>query len=181
MGFLNQKQLKYIKYTSKPYETPKEIGIKWQLDVKYVPKQCYVAKTSDKFHQYTVIDETSRERFIFPYREQSSYSTVDFIKRAVLYFGYSPKIIQTDNGAEFTHIKDTNRIHPFDIFCNDNNFKHQLIRPKTPRHNGKVERSHRKDSKCFYQFLSFYSYDDLKSQMKYYLRRSNHIPMQTLN
>ena len=181
LGFLSQKQHNYVKYVPKPYETPKEIGIKWQLDVKYVPKQCYVGKIPDKFYQYTVIDEASRERFIYPYREQSSFSTVDFIQRAILYFGYSPKIIQTDNGSEFTHISNTKRIHPFDIFCNNNHIKHQLIRPRTPRHNGKVERSHRNDSERFYKYLNFYSYDDLKYQMKSYLKRSNNIPMQTLN
>ena len=28
--------------------------------------------------------------------------------------------------------------------------EHKLIRPYTPRHNGKVERSHRKDNEYFY-------------------------------
>ena len=42
------------------------IGIKWQMDVKYVPKDCYVGSDGETFYQYTVIDETSRERFIFP-------------------------------------------------------------------------------------------------------------------
>jgi len=181
LGFVNQKQHSYTKYTPKPYDTPKELGIKWQLDVKYIPKNCYVGQIPDKFYQYTIIDEASRERFIYPYREQSSHSTVDFVKRAILYFGYSPKIIQTDNGQEFTHLSKTNKIHPFDILCNDLNIKHQLIRPRTPRHNGKVERSHRNDNERFYKYLSFYSYDDLKLQMKRYLNRSNNIPMQTLD
>ena len=68
------------------------------MDVKVVPKKCYTGELQDKFYQYTVIDEASRERFIFPYKEQSSYSTIDFIKRSITYFGYKPKIIQTDNG-----------------------------------------------------------------------------------
>jgi len=181
LGFLNQKQHKYEKYKPKPYDTPKELGIKWQLDVKYVPKNCYVGQLEDKFYQYTVIDEASRERFIYPYKEQSSYSTIDFIKRAIIYFGYTPKIIQTDNGFEFTYTKDTDKIHPFDIFCNSLTIEHKLIRPRTPRHNGKVERSHRNDQARFYNFLSFYSYKDLIYQMKAYLKRSNNIPMQTLN
>ena len=67
-----------------------------------------------------------------------------------------------------------------DSFCNSLNIEHKLIRPRTPRHNGKVERSHRNDSERFYKFLSFYSYDDLKYQMKNYLKRSNNTPMQTL-
>lgn len=180
LGFINQKQHSYIKYTPRPYDTPKELGIKQQLDVKYVPKQCYVGEIPDKFYQYTIIDEASRERFIYPYREQSSYSTIDFVKRAAIYFGYLPKIIQTDNGFEFTYTKDINKTHPFDLLCKKLNIHHQLIRPRTPRHNGKVERSHRNDNERFYKYLSFYSYDDLLLQMKRYLNRSNNIPMQTL-
>ena len=99
---------------------------------------------------------------------------------AISFFGYKPKIIQTDNGFEFTHFKDTKRIHPFDVLCNQLDIKHQLIRPRTPWHNGKVERSHRNDNERFYKYLSFYSYDDLINQMKKYLYRSNRLPMQTL-
>ena len=181
MGYYKQRQEIHTKYTPKPYETPENIGIKWQLDVKYVPKNCYVGETSDKFYQYTMIDEASRERFIYPYKEQSSYSTVDFVKRAIVYFGYQPEMIQTDNGMEFTYTMNTNRIHPFDTLCNELGITHKLIRPRTPRHNGKVERSHRNDQQKFYNYLSFYSYDDLIYQMKNYLKRSNNIPMQTLD
>ncbi len=163
-------------HKSKPYQTPENIGEKWQMDVKFVPKACYVGEYENVFFQYTVIDEASRERFIYPYRELSSYSTVDFIKRAIAYFGYKPKIIQTDNGSEFTHIKDTKRIHPMDSLCSELAIEHKLIRPRTPRHNGKVERSHRIDQERFYNHLKFYSYDDLKTQMKRYLYRYNNTP-----
>lgn len=179
LGFyVNQE--KHQKYTPKHYDTPKQLGIKWQLDVKYIPTDCYSRKDNQKFYQYTIIDEATRERFIYPYKEQSSYSTVDFVKRAIIYFGYKPQIIQTDNGSEFTHIVKTDRIHPFDVLCNSLTIQHKLIKPRTPRHNGKVERSHRNDQQRFYQFLKFYSYQDLLKQMKAYLKRSNNIPMQVL-
>lgn len=163
------------------YDTPKDIGIKWQFDVKHVPVACYSGSDEQKFYQYTMIDEASRERFIYPYMEQSSYSTVDFVARAITYFGYAPETIQTDNGFEFTHNNSkTKRIHPFDIFCNKYNINHKLIRPRTPWHNGKVERSHRNDQERFYNYLKFYSYEDLQKQMKRYLNRSNNIPMAVL-
>ena len=168
------------KYVPKPYDTPTNIGIKWQMDVKYVPRNCYSGNDGEKFYQYTIIDEASRERFIFPYKEQSSFSTIDFVKRAIVYFGYKPKIIQTDNGQEFTYTMKTDRIHPLDILCNSLDIEHKLIRPRTPRHNGKVERSHRNDQNRFYNYLKFYSYEDLLVQMKTYLKRSNNIPMQVL-
>ncbi len=167
-------------YKPKPYDTPTQLGIKWQMDVKYVPTFCYSGSVPQKFYQYTMIDEASRERFIYPYMEQSSYSTVDFVKRAITYFGYKPLIIQTDNGAEFTNIKKTKRVHYLDILCKELSIEHKLIRPRTPRHNGKVERSHRNDQERFYNFLKFYSYNDLQLQMKRYLYRSNRIPMQVL-
>lgn len=179
LGFYVNKE-KHEKYVPKKYDTPTDIGIKWQMDVKYVPTECYSGTTPDKFYQYTIIDEASRERFIYPYKEQSSFSTIDFVKRAILYFGYQPKIIQTDNGQEFTYTMKTNRIHPLDVLLNELNITHQLIRPRTPRHNGKVERSHRNDQNRFYNYLKFYSYEDLKYQMKNYLNRSNNIPMQVL-
>jgi len=177
----NVNKEKHNKYIPKHYDTPLDIGIKWQMDVKVVPKVCYTGTIPDRFYQYTVIDEASRERFIYPYKEQSSYSTIDFVKRAIVYFGYKPQIIQTDNGQEFTYTMRTNRTHPLDTFLNSLNIHHKLIKPRTPRHNGKVERSHRNDQQRFYSYLKFYSYNDLLIQMKSYLKRSNNIPMQSLN
>lgn len=176
------KKVKSTKDNYKPqrYDTPALPGVKWQLDVKYVPKSCYSGSVPQKFYQYTVLDEATRERFIYPYMEQSGYSTCDFIRRAIAHFGYKPRIIQTDNGAEFTNIARTKRIHAFDVFCQAQGIKHQLIRLRTPRHNGKVERSHRNDQERFYNFMHFYSYEDLKLQTARYLRRSNRIPMQVL-
>ena len=162
------------------YDTPTELGVKWQLDVKYVPTACHSAKEKEQFYQYTVIEEASRKRFIYAYQEHSSYSTIDFIVRAITYFGYAPKEIQTDCGAEFTHTSKTKRVHPFDVFCNRNHIYHHVLRPRTPWHNGKVERSHRNDQERFYNYLRFYSFADLQEQMKRYLRRANNIPMAVL-
>ncbi len=180
LGYQKKKVSTKKPYKPQPYDTPKSIGVKWQMDVKYVPRACYSGNDGGRFYQYTVIDEASRERFIYPYKEQSGYSTVQFLKRAIEYFGYAPKIIQTDNGAEFTNIAKTDRTHILDVLCNQLGIEHKLIRPRTPRHNGKVERSHRNDQERFYNFLRFYSYEDLLKQMKRYLRRSNKIPMQVL-
>lgn len=173
---------KKIPYKPKPYHTPEHIGVKWQMDVKYVPFECRTtAVRGDRhFYQYTVIDEATRERYIYPYQDLCGTNTVDFLKRAIRYFGYKPEIIQTDNGPEFTHTTETKRGHLLDIFCEENGIVHKLNRPRTPRHNGKVERSHRNDNERFYRYLKFYNYEDLKRQMQAYLRRSNNIPISTL-
>lgn len=170
---------KKSKHTGK-YDTPTKIGEKWQMDVKYVPTACHATKEKVKYYQYTIIEEASRKRFIYAYEELSSYSTVDFIKRAIIWFGYAPNEIQTDCGSEFTHTAKTKRIHPMDVLCNRLKIRHHLLRPKTPWHNGKVERSHRNDQERFYNHLNFYSFSDLQKQMKNYLYRSNNIPMAVL-
>ena len=176
IGFYNKIIKPTKKYIPKPYHTPLNIGEKWQMDVKFIPNDCNANKRDEfRYFQYTVIDEASRKRFIYPYKEHSSYSTCDFVGRAIKFFGYKPKCIQTDNGFEFTHFKETKCIHPVDILLNSLNIEHKLIKPRTPRHNGKVERSHRTDSERFYRFLKFYSFDDLLCQMNRYLYRSNNI------
>ena len=171
------------KYIPKKYDTPKMIGIKWQIDVKFVPKECKIPELpKDKnFYQYTCIDETSRERFLFWYEEHTPQNTVDFIKRCIVYYGYKPLEIQTDNGIEFTWNTDKFKvIHPMDNLCLKLGINHHKIRPRTPRHNGKVERSHRNDNERFYNKLKFSSIDDLRNKGKKYLERSNKIPMAVL-
>lgn len=179
----NKSDKKVKKYIPKPYHTPKNIGEKWQVDVKYVPDYCKCDNLPKDLHfyQYTCIDEASRERYIYHYMEQSPQNTVDFIKRCIKYFGYKSNIIQTDNGMEFCFFKDVKRIHPLEQLCLELNIEHKRIKPRTPRHNGKVERSHRNDQERFYDHLKFYSMDDLHLQASRYLKRSNNIPMSVLN
>lgn len=52
------------------YDTPTELGKKWQMDVEYVPTVCYVGTDCEKFYQYTMIEEATRERFIYAYKEK---------------------------------------------------------------------------------------------------------------
>ncbi len=172
------------KYTPKKYDTPRDIGIKWQIDVKFVPKVCKNINIPDdkNFYQYTCIDEATRERFLFWYEEHTPSNTVDFIKRCIIYYGYKPIEIQTDNGTEFTWNKSNiKKLHIMDEFCIRENIFHHKIKPRTPRHNGKVERSHRNDNERFYSYLTFNSLEDLRKKGEKYLYRSNNIPMAVLN
>ena len=116
------------------------------------------------------------------YDSHTPQNTVDFIIRCINFFRYKPFEIQTDNGTEFTWNQEKMKvIHPLDDFCIKNNIYHHKIKPRTPRHNGKVERSHRNDNERFYSFLKFFSLGDLRYQAKIYLKRSNNIPMSVLN
>ncbi|MCD8145254.1 MAG: integrase core domain-containing protein [Oscillospiraceae bacterium] len=56
-----------------------------------------------------------------------------------------------------------------------------LIRPYTPRHNGKVEHSLQKDNEYFYASHKFYSFEDSKKQLSVWERKFNNFPMRPLN
>lgn len=185
IGFYNQINIKNTsKYKPKPYDTPTKLGIKWQIDVKFVPEDCKCDNIpfDKKYYQYTCIDEASRERFIYHYDSHTPQDTVDFLQRCFLFYGYKPKEVQTDNGIEFTYNQSKiKKLHLLDELCIKENIYHHKIKPRTPRHNGKVERSHRNDNERFYNYLKFYSLEDLRYQAKLYLKRSNNILMAVLN
>ena len=75
----------------------------------------------------------------------------------------------------------TTMIRPMKRLLDQLGVEHKPIKPYTPKHNGKVERSHRNDNKRFYKMLNFCSLDDLNHQMRAYLKRSNDIPSRSLN
>lgn len=172
------------KYVPKPYEQMLYPGQRIQIDVKYVPSACLVGEAKgQRFYQYTAIDEFSRLRYVEAFEEHNTYSSAVFLEHAVRYFKFPIECVQTDNGMEFTNrFSNTKRELPtlFENKAFALGIRHKLIRPYTPRHNGKVERSHREDQKRFYSKRTFFSFADFKLQLEVYRYRSNKIPMRPL-
>lgn len=173
------------KYIPKPYEQMRYPGQRVQIDVKFVPQVCIVGQDpATKWYQYTFLDEYSRFRYLEAFQEHNSYSSAVFLRHVVEKFPYAIECIQTDNGSEFT-----NRLLPrgndkptlFELELQRLGIRHKLIRPYTPRHNGKVERSHRKDNEEFYASHRFYSFDDFKKQLAVRQRQYNYFPIRPLN
>ena len=96
-------------------------------------------------------------------------------------FPFKIQKIQTDNGTEFTYkyISD-NEISPLDKVLQVLKIPHILIPPRTPWHNGKVERSHRNDQRYFYNWDTFKTLDELNEKLKRHLEWSNNKIMRTL-
>ena len=65
----------------------------------------------------------------------------------------------------------------FEVTLKKLHIQHKLIKPYTPRHNGKVERSHRKDYEYFYASHKFYSFDDYQKQLAVWNRKYNNFPI----
>lgn len=172
------------KYIPKPYEKMLYPGQRVQIDVKVVPAACIVGDAKGKkFYQYTAIDEYSRFRYLEAFEEHSSYSSAVFLEHLIKAFKFPIECVQTDNGMEFTKRLAVGKQTPtmFENTLQSHGIQHKLIRPFTPRHNGKVERSHRKDNEYFYATHTFYSFDDFAKQLKVHNYKYNKFPMRPLN
>lgn len=185
MGMLPTAGDEKKKYVPKPYESMDHAGERVQIDVKVVPKNC-IADPELKLYQFTAIDEFSRLRYLAAYDEHSSFSAADFLRKAVAWYkrrGIFLECVQTDNGAEFTTrllSKDEQKQTLFEKAAADLGIKVKHIKPYTPRHNGKVERSHREDQKRFYSNHNFFSLDDFRAQLAVHNRCSNNLPKRPL-
>ena len=180
LGMFKNKK-KRDKRVNKPYKTPSVPGEKLQIDVKYVPSACLVGELKGKkLYQYTAIDEATRLRYLSFYEEHSTFSSTKFLMECIRFFPFHIQCVQTDNGSEFTNRLRSERKTLFEEALQINEIEYHPIRPATPRHNGKVERSHREDQKRFYNKTTFYSLQDAHTQLKKYLKKSNNRPMRPL-
>lgn len=117
------------------------------------------------------------------FEEHNTYTSAVFLRHVVEKFPYAIECVQTDNGAEFTKRllpKGNDTPTLFENTLKELGIRHKLIRPYTPRHNGKVERSHRKDNEEFYASHRFYSFEDFKKQLPIRERVYNNFPMRPL-
>lgn len=86
------------------------------------------------------------------------------------------RIIQTDNGTEFTKAlisNDPTDKTLFELKLAEKGIRYHRIRVATPRHNGKVERQHRIDQERFYSRLRMFTLEDGRKQLAVYQKKSN--------
>ena len=159
-------------------------GEKVQIDVKEVPYHCLrgnLVRDNKHLYQWTAIDECTRFRFVYGFEEHTPENSVKFLRMLAKAFPFRIQTIQTDNGTEFTYkyISEAEEC-PFDKELRRLGIQHKLIPPRTPWHNGKVERSHRNDQRYFYDWEISRSVEDLKRKLSQHLIWSNNKPMRTL-
>lgn len=187
MGLFIREEHQKQKYVPKPYEQMGHPGERVQIDVKWVPGECIIGEKGQRYYQYTAIDEFSRLRYLGAFDEATTHSSMLFLNDAVAWYarrGIKIECVQTDNGHEFTkrllRTRDEENLTSFELLLQALGIRHKYIRPYTPRHNGKVERSHREDQKRLYNLAKFHSFIDFVQQLKRHNQRSNNIPMRPL-
>src|SRR4029079_13695722 len=123
------------------YEKPQP-GHRLQFDVKFLER---IPGTRRRLYQFTAIDDCTRIRVLKIYDSCNQRTAKSFIDDVVRRLPFRVLVVQTDNGAEFQS--------DFHWPLESLDIRHVYIRPRTPRLNGKVERSHRVDDQEFYQLL----------------------------
>lgn len=184
MGLTEGKKPPKKSRTHRKYPEVLVPGEKVQIDVKEVPYNCLRGKAlrdGKHLYQWTAIDECTRMRFVYGFEEHTPENSVRFLLMLLKAFPFRIKTIQTDNGTEFTYkfISD-DRVCPFDAALEKLGIKHKLIPPRTPWHNGKVERSHRNDQRYFCDWETFRDVEDLNLKLAKYLHWSNNKSMRVI-
>lgn len=186
LGIYKKAPSKKKVYEPKAYQQMTYPGQRVQVDVKYVPMNCLtkeLKEQGERYYQYTAIDEYTRLRVIWFAKEHSTYESSEFVNIIVKKFPFKVEEIQTDNGFEFTNRlnwQGTKKKTMFEKKLEELGIQHKLIKPKTPRHNGKVERSHRKDQERFYYKRVFVSFEDFKEKLRHWEAEYNNFPMKPL-
>lgn len=163
-------------HKNKPYKRAEYPGQKVQIDVKYVPSYCVA--NSQKYYQYTAVDECTRWTYREMYDEHSTYSSAMFLVNLIKKCPFPIREIQTDNGSEFTNAltkKSSTHKSLFENMLDDCGIIYHRIQIATPRHNGKVERQHRIDENRFYSKMRMYCLEDGRKQLEKYNKLSNDI------
>ena len=186
MGIYKKAPSKKKEYVPKPYHQMDHPGQRIQVDVKYVPQNCMIQENielGESYFQYTAIDEYTRQRVLWASIEHSTYASAEFIDVMIKKFKYKIECIQTDNGFEFTNRLNrhmSKKKTKFEKKLERYGKEHKLIKPRTPRHNGKVERSHRKDQERLYYKRKFMNFEDFKEKLRHWEREYNNFPMKPL-
>ncbi|MEU6408356.1 IS481 family transposase [Microbispora sp. NPDC046933] len=105
-----------------------------------------------RYYQFTAIDDCTRLRVLRIYPQCDQKTAIQFLDYVLERLPFKVEVIQTDNGAEFQSA--------FHWHALDKGIAHSYIKPRTPRLNGKVERSHRIDAEEFYRLLDGVLIDD---------------------
>jgi len=146
------------------------------MDVKYLPQ---MQDETQRRYLFVAIDRATRWVFVAIKPNKTAASARAFLK--ALHKACPIKITRllTDNGKEFTDRLFASRErqpsgnHEFDQLCQALGIEHRLIRPRTPRTNGMVERFNGRIADVL-KTHRFSSSEDLEQTLLRYVALYNH-------
>ena len=154
---LNRLPRKLTRQGVKTHRYEKQVpGHHIQVDVKFLTLRTEPGKKIRRF-QYTAIDDATRIRALKIYPRHTQENAIKFIDYVIRKFPFRIHTVRTDNGHEWQA--------KFHWHLADLGIGHVYIKPRSPRLNGKVERSHGTDDREFYQLLEYTDDVDLSKKL----------------
>ena len=153
------------------------------VDIKYLPR---LPDETYRKYLFVGIDRATRRVYMEIRASKTSESSRSFLKNLIEKAPFTVSKALTDNGKEFTDRfcatgqREPTGKHLFDKECAGHNIEHRLIKPRTPKTNGMVERFNGRIREVV-QLTESESSRRLKETMMQYLRIYNHhIPQKNL-
>ena len=181
-GLTRRRRAKPKRYR-RTFVVPRPGGL-LQLDVKWVP---YLVE-GRQLYQFTAIDCCTRLRLVSLAEEMTIATAKAFAQFVLSTFPFPVRCVQTDNDSIFTHwytagpktpLDRPVRAHPFTLMVEHFGARHRLIPPRTPRLNGRVERSHQTDDQEFYDLRRYATRAELQRAFTRWLWHYNHARVHT--
>ena len=121
-------------------------------------------------YAHTIIDDHSRLAYSELHTDQRGNTVTGFVERALAWFaglGIHPRRVMTDNAWAYTKNPSLRRL------LDQHNIRHILIRPHTPRTNGKVERFHQTMSREWAYGVTYHDHHARDQALPYWLDHYN--------
>ncbi|MDD5318729.1 MAG: DDE-type integrase/transposase/recombinase [Candidatus Pacebacteria bacterium] len=146
-----------------PRPEAKSPGMLVQIDTIH-----FATKDGRRIYVYTALDVYSRYGFAILAKRISAKHSTSFLKKAITYFPFKIKNIQTDNGSEFSFF--------FTDFVVRYGMTHRHIHPRSPNENGHLERFNRTIQEEIGRFgWCIFTRKDIRSFLKYYNTERMHM------
>jgi transposase InsO family protein len=121
-------------------------------------------------YAHTIVDDHSRVAYTELHPDESAATVTGFVERALGWFGglgVRPQRIMTDNAWSYTKNASLRRL------LREHGIRHILIRPYTPRTNGKVERFHQTMSREWAYGVTYHDHHARNRALPYWLDHYN--------
>jgi transposase len=98
-----------------------------------------------KAYMFVAIDRATKYTYVEIHTRMTQVIACAFLQNFITDVPFIIHTILTDNGAQFTyallakHLRPKNKMHPFDLVCEEHDIKHRLTKFRHPWTNGQVE------------------------------------------
>ncbi len=141
-------------------------------DIVALPLLAGESSTTKPEYLYIAVDDYSRELYAQVLHEKSQHCSAEFLKQVLDECPYTIECYYTDNGREY---QGNPSKHEFMKLCQENRIEQTFTMPKTPRTNGKAERTIRTIKELCHRRTRFNSRAHRKTELVRFVNYYNSV------